>query len=191
MNNNNFLLKDENIHLLNRGISDPLASISVKGGIFLNNIANLIGVKLNKLKELNQHIKKNILPSKKNLYTIYIPYSKLSRYNLYKNDLYKIKLENYQIKAGDTLSQIAKKYGINYKTIKKQNKLKSNKIKIGQFLMIPTRINISQKEYIVKLGDTLSKIALKYKVNMKNLMKDNNIKTSMIKIGDKIVIKYK
>jgi membrane-bound lytic murein transglycosylase D len=192
MNNSDFLIKDENTHLLNRGISDPIASIDVKGGILLKNIAKLIGVKKAKLKELNQHIKRNFLPFNREFYTIYIPYSKLSRYNLNKHNLIDIKYKNYIVKSGDTLGAIARKYGIDYALIKKHNHLKSNDIKINQELLIPIgfgNLHINE-EYIVKVGDTLTKIALEYKVNLKKLMSDNNIKTSMIRIGDKIVIKY-
>jgi len=42
----------------------------------------------------------------------------------------------------------------------------------------------------VKVGDTLRSIASKYNVNFKKIMKDNKLKTSMIKIGDKLVIQY-
>ena len=62
MNNSDFLIKDENTHLLNRGISDPIASIDVKGGVLLRNVAEVIGINKKKLKELNQHIKRDLLP---------------------------------------------------------------------------------------------------------------------------------
>ncbi|MEA3498931.1 MAG: LysM peptidoglycan-binding domain-containing protein [Campylobacterota bacterium] len=192
MNNSDFLIKDENTHLLNRGISDPIASIDVKGGILLRNVAKLIGVDKNKLKELNQHIKKDILPLDREYYTLYIPYSKLSRYNLNKDNLIATKFERYVVKSGDTLGQIARTYGVDYTMIKKHNRLKSNIININQELFIPTTLDKYNQidEYIVKVGDTLNKIASKHKVDLKRLMDDNHLKTSMIKIGDKIVIKY-
>ncbi|MEA3553253.1 MAG: LysM peptidoglycan-binding domain-containing protein [Campylobacterota bacterium] len=192
MNNNDFLIKDENTHLLNRGISDPIASIDVKGGILLRNIATLIGVNKNKLKELNQHIKRDILPMDRDTYTLYIPYSKLSRYNLNKENLITTKFNKYIVKSGDTLGKIANMYGVDYELIKKQNNLKSNIININQELFIPFGLGSynMDEEYTVKVGDTLNKIATQYKVKIKKLMNDNNLKTSMIRIGDKIVIKY-
>lgn len=42
----------------------------------------------------------------------------------------------YKVKAGDTLSKIAKKYGVSYKTIMSWNNLKSTKINVGQKLKI-------------------------------------------------------
>ena len=45
--------------------------------------------------------------------------------------------------------------------------------------------------YTVKVGDTLSRIANNHKINLEKMMSDNNIKTSRINIGDKIVIKFR
>ena len=193
MNNSDFLIKDDNTHLLNRGISDPIANIEVKGGVLLKNVAELIGFDKSKLKKLNQHIKKNILPLDKDSYTLYIPYSKLSRYNLNKANLKSTQYETYKVKGGDSLASIGREFGINYKIIKKHNNLKNSRININQELIIPIDPDLYKRpiNYVVKVGDSIGKIATKYSVNFKKLMKDNNLKTSMIKIGDKLVIKFK
>ena len=193
MNNSDFLIKDENTHLLNRGISDPIATIEVKGGILLKNVADLIGVKKSKLKELNQHIKSNILPMDREKYTLYIPYSKLSRYNANKDNLKSTQYIMHIVKAGETLGLIAYKYKTNFHMIKKQNHLKSNRIGINQELFIPIDPEVYKQpvDYVVKLGDTLNKIAFSHKTDIERLKKDNNLKTTKIRIGDKIVIKYR
>ena len=192
MNNSDFLIKDENSHLLNRGISDPIASIDVKGGVLLKNVAEVVGISKKQLKELNQHIRKNILPMDKDTYTLYIPYSKLSRYNANKHNLKATQYVVHKVKRGDTLASIGRKYAINYRFIKKYNRLKSNLLRVNQELTIP--IDLEQYrapfKYIVKVGDTLRSIASKYNVNFKKIMKDNKLKTSMIKIGDELVIQY-
>jgi membrane-bound lytic murein transglycosylase D len=193
MNNSDFLIKDENTHLLNRGISDPIANIEVKGGILLRNVAEVIGVDKKQLKELNQHIKRDILPLDDDTYTLYIPYSKLSRYNANKHNLKATQYEVHKVKRGDTLASIGRKYSINYKLIKKHNRLKSNFLSVNQELVIPVDPELYKRpiNYTVRVGDTLSKIATKHNVDFKQLMKDNNLKTSMIQIGDKIVIKFR
>ena len=192
MNNSDFLLKDENNHLLNRGISDPIAKIEVQGGVLLKNVAKVIGINKKQLKELNQHIKKNILPLDKDKYTLYIPYSKLSRYHANKQNLEATPYEPYIVKRGDSLASIGKEFGISYKMIKKHNNLKSNFLSINQELIIPIDPDIYKRpvNYTVKIGDTLAKIAQVHKIKLKKLMKDNALKTSMIRIGDKLVIKY-
>ena len=193
MNNSDFLIKDQNTHLLNRGISDPIASIDVKGGVLLRNVAEVIGINKKKLKELNQHIKKDLLPLDNASYRLYIPYSKLSRYNLNKGNLKSTQYEMYKVKRGDTLASIGREYGLGYKVIQKHNNLKNTLLSINQELMIPIDPDVYQRpiNYIVKVGDTLSKIATSHKIAFKKIMHDNNLKTSMIHIGDKLVIKFK
>jgi len=193
MNNSDFLIKDENTHLLNRGISDPIASIDIKGGVLLRNVAEVIGINKKKLKELNQHIKKDLLPLDNDTYRLYIPYSKLSRYNLNKDNLKSTQYEIYNVKRGDTLASIGREFGLNYKVIQKHNKLKNSFLALNQELMIPIDPDVYKRpiNYIVKVGDTLGKIASSHKVAFKKIMKDNHLKTSMIHIGDKLVIKFK
>ena len=192
MNNSDFLLKDENIHLLNRGISDPIAQIDVKSGVKLKDLAKIVGISIDKLESLNLHIRKSIIPTKKDSYKLYIPYSKLARYNANKKLLRAVQYGIYIVKTGDSLGKIASKYNISYKLIKKYNHLKSNIIKVGQELEIPSdkMLYPTQEEYIVKIGDTLSKIAVKHKIKLTKLMADNNLHNSTIRIGDKLVIKY-
>jgi N-acetylmuramoyl-L-alanine amidase len=43
------------------------------------------------------------------------------------------------VAKGETLSEIAKRYGISMATIVSYNKLQSNEVKIGQELRIPAR----------------------------------------------------
>jgi membrane-bound lytic murein transglycosylase D len=193
MNNSDFLIKDENTHLLNRGLSDPIASIDVKGGVLLRNVAEVIGIDKEKLKELNQHIKRDLLPLDNDTYRLYIPYSKLSRYNLNKGNLKSTQYEMYNVKSGDTLASIGKEFGLKYRVIKKHNRLKTNMLRISQKLMIPINPDVYKRpiDYIVKVGDTLSRIATNHEIKFAKLMHDNKLKTSMIHIGDKLVIKFK
>jgi membrane-bound lytic murein transglycosylase D len=193
MNNSDFLIKDDNTHLLNRGISDPIASIQVKGGILLRNVAEVVGISKEQLKKLNRHIRREILPMDQEYYTLYIPYSKLSRYNANKENLKATRYALYKVQRGDTLGTIGRKFRIDYKIIKRHNKLRSNIISINQELAIPVvdpSAYVKPVEYIVQVGDTLHKIASKYNITFKQIMKDNKLKTSMIKTGDKLVIKY-
>lgn len=193
MNNSDFLHTANNTHLLNRGVNNPIAKVNIKGGIHLRSVSKLIGEDYERLKNLNHHLKKGFIPFHKEKYTIYIPYSKLSRYNLNKEQLKAVSFENYKVKRGDTLATIGRKFDIEYSLIKKHNKLKNNIIRIDQELIIPVDPQNYQKDvdYVVKSGDTLGKIARAFKVDLKKIMKDNKLKTSMIRIGEKLLIKFK
>jgi peptidoglycan endopeptidase LytE len=104
----------------------------------------------------------------------------------------------YTVKKGDTLSGIAKKYGVSYKTLMSWNNLKTTNIKSGQKLKVKGTATSSVKTssstkatstYTVKKGDTLSGIAKKYGVSYKTLMSWNNLKTTNIKSGQKLKVK--
>lgn len=193
MNNSQYLLKDEHNHLLNRGLGLPIATVQVKGGLLLRNIADVIGVSKRELQSLNPHIKRNIIPPKEELYDIYIPYSRLARFNANIKEIKPNVFESYTVKKGDTLAKIGKEFGVKYQLIKRFNNLKSSILSINQNLIIPIDPDLYKrpKNYFVKKGDTLGKIAQKFNVPIKRIMEDNNLKTSMIHIGDKIVIKFK
>jgi len=192
MNNSQYLLNDENNHLLNSGSASPIATVKVKGGILLRNLAEVIGISKEELQDLNPHIKRNLTPPDDNEYNLHIPYSKLT---LFKSNIHNLKpnrFVSYKVKAGDSLGEIASKFKIGYKLIKKYNNLKNNILSINQHLVIPIDPDTYKqpKDYLVQKGDTLSKIAIDFGISLNRLMKDNNLQTGLIKIGDKLVVNF-
>ena len=105
----------------------------------------------------------------------------------------------YKVKAGDTLSAIGAKYHTSYKNIMSWNHLKTTKIKVGKKLTIKksssssktstTSKSSTSSTYKVKAGDTLSKIGKKYGVSYKTIMSWNNLKSTKIKVGQKLKVK--
>lgn len=47
-------------------------------------------------------------------------------------------VKSHKVKSGDTLSEIALRYGVSARKLKSHNKLKSDRIRIGQVIKIPT-----------------------------------------------------
>ena len=202
LNSQNFIKNDVNSHLLNIGISKTIATVPVKGGWHLNNIAKAIGMKYEELYELNKHLKRGIVPPSEKFYTINIPYSRLSRFNLNKHSIKDTVYAVHTVRSGDTLIGIARKYNITVSMIKKQNKLKSSFLSLRQKLVLPIPNDmiknrnifkldnrVTKKRHTVKSGDSLYSIARKYKVDVKKIMRDNNLKSSFLKIGDRLVIR--
>jgi len=68
-------------------------------------------------------------------------------------------IEDYTVQNGETLSSIAKKFGISVDTIKWANDLTNDSIKPGQTLKI---LPVTGVSHIVKSGETLDSIAKKY-----------------------------
>lgn len=99
----------------------------------------------------------------------------------------------YTVKAGDTLSGIAAKYGTTWQALQKLNNISNpNLIYAGQKLVISGGASKPslQTVYTVKSGDTLSGIAKKYGTTWQKLAEVNKIKNpSLIYPGQQIVIK--
>ena len=98
----------------------------------------------------------------------------------------------YTVQSGDTLSDIASKYGTTYQRLAEYNDISNpNIIKIGQIIKIPsTNTTNSIEYYTIKSGDTLSAIASKYGTTVNQLVSWNNIKNAnLIYAGQKIRVK--
>lgn len=94
--------------------------------------------------------------------------------------------QTYIVKSGDTLYSIASKYGISVNTLKNYNNLTTNVLSIGQKLNIPTtseKPSSNYLDYVVKKGDSLYSIASKYNTSVSDIMKINNLNTSLLNIG--------
>ena len=94
--------------------------------------------------------------------------------------------QTYIVKSGDTLYSIASKYGISVNTLKNYNNLTTNVLGIGQKLNIPVtseQTSSNYLDYVVKKGDSLYSIASKYNTSVSDIMKINNLNTSLLNIG--------
>ncbi len=92
---------------------------------------------------------------------------------------------NYTVMSGDTLYSIALKYNVSVDDIISANNLTSNVLSVGQKLFIPTDIEqpSSSVTYVVKSGDTLYNIALKYGVSVNDILSFNNLSSALLTIG--------
>lgn len=80
----------------------------------------------------------------------------------------------YTVKAGDTLSQIAARYGTTYQNLARLNEISNpNRIYPGQKLRISGQP--AAQYYRIRPGDTLSAIAARYKTTISQLQSWNQI----------------
>lgn len=92
----------------------------------------------------------------------------------------------YEVKEGDTLSEIAEQFDISQNTIRWENNISGSTIKVGQKLNI---LPVTGVKHVVKKGDTLSGIANKYDASLEDMLIFNGLtKDSSIKIGDIIFV---
>jgi peptidoglycan DL-endopeptidase LytE len=106
----------------------------------------------------------------------------------------------HKVKSGDNLYSIAKKYRVSEEQLKSLNNLSSNKLKLGQTLVVkkekeslavPATSKAKERaqeadltafendgefiEYRPKRGDTLDKIASKFNIDKEDILESNNI----------------
>ncbi len=106
----------------------------------------------------------------------------------------------HKVKYQETLYGISRKYNVKVDSIKKWNKLISNNLAINQELIIYQNFddknyqlaksnvfyqtNKSNKTHTVKKGETLYAISRKYEISVQTLLKLNDKKGSIIKVGE-------
>jgi len=92
----------------------------------------------------------------------------------------------YVVRKGDTLSGIAKMFGVSVNTVMWANNVNSSSLHAGDQLVI---LPISGLQYTVKAGDTLKSIANKYKADANEIIQFNDLKADApLAVGSNIII---
>ncbi|MDU8924268.1 N-acetylmuramoyl-L-alanine amidase [Pasteurellaceae bacterium LIM206] len=107
----------------------------------------------------------------------------------------------HKVKSGETLTRIAKQYEVKAEDIIALNKLKRQKLYIGETIKIPATAKNNQNStavkdsiqdsgvrYKVKAGDNLTRLAQKYKVDSKDILALNQLKRQELRVGETIKI---
>ena len=113
----------------------------------------------------------------------------------------KSRRSSYIVKPGDSLSKIARRYGLSTKTLIRDNRLKRRHVlKVGSRIYLSKR---SKKRYVkrsrgrnksyrVRRNDSLYKISKRTKVSIKKLRRLNRLrKGQILPIGKRLVLKSK
>ena len=146
---------------------DTLGEIAAKNSMSLKDLLALNGLKSNYVLKVGDTLK---LYDNVNINTS-------SKPSLYRT------LENYKVKSGDTLSEIALARGMDLVELYSLNNLNDKYIlKIGDTLKVyansPKTSALVTSIYKVKSGDTLYSIAKSHKMDLRSLMQLNNIKNA-------------
>lgn len=93
---------------------------------------------------------------------------------------------SYKIEKGDTISELASRFGLNQDTLLSFNNIKNSRlIQIGQYIKIPNQDGIL---YTVKAGDSLAAISEKYSVDMELVKAFNKLSDDTILAGSKLFL---
>lgn len=97
-----------------------------------------------------------------------------------------LSLRSYLVRADDSLSEIAHRFGIDLDTLISFNAIRDvSDLQEGVELTIP---NASGLSYSVRSGDTLSDIAARHGVRLTELMEWNDLPSSALGVGRKLFI---
>ena len=184
-------------YFMNRASLNSIATITLPKGEKISRVAEMLGIDEKEMKKLNRHLTYDFVPPFSEKCDVYIPYNKLTNFkqNYKPCDLKKIYLVHI-VKPGENLSRIGHKYHVPYKIIREFNHLKSNRLRVGQKLVIPTtpallekyKFKYAKNSYVVRPGDTLLGIAKRYKISVRKLKSMNDKKNDIIHVSEKLIV---
>ena len=105
----------------------------------------------------------------------------------------------HKVRSGETLWSIAKLHSISMERLANTNGLsRHDTLSVGQVLKLPvvatlaannpTQVSNAQTTYVVKAGDTLSRIATKFRVSLTDLLGWNGLKSDTLQPGQRLVM---
>ena len=160
-------------------------TITINTFIYLDEIAEVIGISQDRLAKLNPELIRGCTPPMAQQYELEIPAGTAARVSGYLSSINDnephTEYVTHTIKKGDTLSGLARKYSSKTITIAQTNRMKTADIlTIGNVLVIPIN-TVSNKPrrkhtYMVAKGDTIKSISQKKGVSAQDIIEVNNIK---------------
>ena len=111
----------------------------------------------------------------------------------------RLRWQRHRIQRGDSLSRIARRYGVTVEGIKRSNSLRDSRIRAGKDLLIPLSDSVTfaagtsnqqarqRLRYRVRKGDSLYTIARRFQVSVTDLKRWNRV-GRYIRPGEKLTV---
>ncbi len=179
------------------------AVVDIKDQIDLGVAAKLAEVPLTELAALNAGLNRLATPPK-GPHRLLIPTDKAHAFQLALTTLPKaerLQRDRYRVKRGDTLSTIAARNDLSTSALKTANALNNNRIRVGQYLLIPRypsalalapvaapKLPHSRVRYRVRHGDSLYDIARKFRVSVGQLRRWNRLNGNLVRPGQRLTL---
>ena len=224
-------------------------TISINQRVHFNQISAILNMPVDEIRALNPQYRKDIIPGNVHSYKLILPSQQVFSYIMsedsilaYDSNKYalrgtatpvdydkvsgsgsyerKLVTKYHKVRRGESLSVIARKYGVTVSSIKRANGLRGDGIQRGQLLKISTyqRVRVKDndtqvaqnttkakkktstkatkkqatRKHKVKSGETLSGIAMLYRgVTVADIRRTNGIRGSKIRAGQTLLIPIK
>ena len=168
----------------------------------LSAITDQTGISLEELKRLNPELRRNIVPKSNGPgYHLKVPVGMSSLIAAQHATLPvwtqppPPPTQWYKVRRGDSLSVVARRFGMKVRQLKDMNRLSSNLIRVGTKL----RVRGGDEDYAddqivwyrVRYGDSLGLIATRFNTSISQLKSLNNLSTHLIYPGDRLRVKGK
>ena len=185
--------------------SRALARVRLDSPVEISQLADMAGMPVNKLKTFNAGVKGSTLGATGPKYVM-VPkkHADQLRESLASGEIADLQptlvadntpltSRSYTVRSGDTLSGIASRLGVKAKDLQQWNSLRGNNLKVGQSLTVGAGSSAarladnSSITYRVRKGDSLSSIAKRHGVNIKDVMRWNG-GTGNLQPGDQLTL---
>jgi len=184
--------------------------VAINKPLDLKKVAKALGTSSEAIFELNPELLRGVTPPNVRGYRLRVPMGTselftqaFERYDTQASGLF----VEHEVSKGQTLSYLSCKYDVPVSAIQEVNGLtNSNRLSVGQHLVIPANGSVTERDvkisskkaekkssgnirYTVKEGDTLSKLAVKFKTTTQEIKRLNGLKNSdYIKKGQSLQI---
>ena len=186
--------------------SRALARVEVKTPVDMSQLAEVTGMSLTKLKAFNAGYRNTTVVGKNGPQYVMVPqkHAAVVRESIASGEVAAVlpsqqlaantTSTTYKVRSGDTLSTIAARLNVSSRDLQQWNNLRNGKLKAGQTLRVngnSTAGTVLAKNsgitYKVRRGDSLSSIARKHGVGVKDLIRWND-DADNLKPGDQLTL---
>lgn len=156
--------------------------VTINTFTYLDEIAEVIGVPESHMQRLNTELIRGCTPPNFREYDLKVPPGTSDKVTAYLCEIHEPHVEyvTHTIKAGDTLSHLARTYASSVKGIAQTNRIASNAIlTIGKELIIPKNTMAEKPRgkhtHVVAKGETIKSISRIYEVSVQDIIEVNSL----------------